>query len=255
MKRTYLIWGVLIVILIIALNWALQSPGNKYRSSGNRAKSGDSASSIMKITGLATRVVENGVLIARLRADEFKIKPRKFYVFRINPINEAELKNVTIDFYMPQRKYRLSGGEASIVSEEGRKIVLTGQSNPSEGETEGIDVFESLFKTVAGKGKGTGLITGVSIDGMRLNFYKGNALTHRLNASSANITLASRMLTFHNATLENPAYSRTISADRIIWDKTARVFLIPGHYSDITPNGTISGRGARIDLDFKITPL
>ena len=69
-------------------------------------------------------------LVAKLTADEFKINPRKFFVFNVNPFNEATITNAKMEVYLYEDRpnkvdlFSFREGLKSLENKEKRKAVL-----------------------------------------------------------------------------------------------------------------------------------
>jgi len=181
--------------------------------------------------GVSSKVYDNGVLVSKMEAEMFKIRPRKFFLFNIKSVNEAILTNVKLDIYIKNKGLK-----------EGK-------------ETAYIDLLKPIFDATTGKGTGTGLITRAVIKGIDFNIFNSDILIHKLKARSADFMLQNKKIVFLNVTLEHPPSSRLISAERMIWDAQEGNFKVPGWYKSSTPKGDSKGKGVQIDLDFRINKL
>jgi hypothetical protein len=182
------------------------------------------------INGLSYKVYNNGMLVSKMQAEVFKIKPRRFFIFNIKSINEAILTNVKIDVYINKK------------TKEGKEI------------KKDIDLLKLFFDSTTGRNKGMGLITRAMIKGIDLNIYNSDVLTHNLKAATAYFMLKKNKIVFYNVNLENPPSHKLISAEEIIWDAREKSFKVPDRYTASSPKGKIKGKGLIIDLDFNIKP-
>lgn len=184
------------------------------------------------IDGLSYKVYNNGTLVSKMEADEFKISPRKFFIFNIKSVNEAILKNVKMDIYIKDLKLK-----------KGKVI-----------ETD-IDLLKLFFDSTTGKKTGAGLITRALIKGIDMNIYISDVLTHKLKASTAEFMLKGKKIIFYNVTLENPLSHKLIHAAKIIWDAQEKVFKISDWYEVSSLKGKTKGKSITIDLNFNIKPI
>ena len=51
----------------------------------------------LTVRGLNIHIFQ-GNNVNRIKADDFKISPRKFFIFNVNQLNEITLNNVTVEF-------------------------------------------------------------------------------------------------------------------------------------------------------------
>ncbi|TAL71292.1 MAG: hypothetical protein EPN88_05765, partial [Bacteroidetes bacterium] len=84
--------------------------------------------------GLSYKVYNDGILVSKMEAEEFKIRPRKFFIFNIKSVNEAILINVKLNMYIKNKK-----------TKEDKEIA-------------DIDLLNPIFDATTGKGTGAGLI-------------------------------------------------------------------------------------------------
>lgn len=185
----------------------------------------------LSINGLSYKVYNNGMLVSKMEADAFKIRPRKFFIFNIKPINEVILTNVKLDVYINKK------------TKEGR-----------ESKTD-IDLLKLFLDSTTGNGTGTGLITRALIKKININIHNSDVLTHRLNASTAKFMLKRKKIIFYNVNLENPLSHKLIHAAQINWDTQKKVFSIPDWYEISSPKGKTKGKSISIDLNFNIKPI
>jgi hypothetical protein len=154
------------------------------------------------IRGLRYKSYSNGVLVAQVEAEEFKIIPRRFLVFQIKSINEAVVTNTKISIFSSR------------------------EDNPGGGK--GMDPFGSLFKEFTNKDSGVGLVTKVIVKGIDIVIYDSDVLTQHLRAASADLRSNGGAAIFYDAVLERPASRTRIKAKKMIWDSREKKFIIPG---------------------------
>lgn len=177
------------------------------------------------INGLSYKAYNNGILVSKMEAEEFKIRPRKFFIFNIKSVNEAILTNVKLNMYIKNK------------------------------ELADIDLLNPIFDGTTGKGTGTGLITRAIIKGIDVNIFISDVLTHKLKATSADFMLKKKKIVFYNASLEHPPSSKLISAKKIIWDAQEKAFMVYNLDKASSPKEKAKGKGLKIDLDFNMKPI
>ncbi len=187
----------------------------------------------IKIEGLSYSTYEKDRLIARIRADEFRVNPRRFWIFNIKPFNEATLINARLEVHL----YENMPSEVSLFS-FGKELLSL--KNKKEGKS-------AL--------KGMGLITRGVIKGLILKVYKTDRLSMVVKAKDAYIDFKKKKTKLLIASIEDVLSKKLIKASSIIWDNKEKVFKIPGEYMAQTPKGRASGKGIKIDLDFVVSPL
>jgi hypothetical protein len=181
------------------------------------------------INGLSYKAYNNGILVSKMEAEEFKIRPRKFFIFNIKSVNEAILTNVKLNMYL-----------------KNKELADIDLLNP---------IFDATTDKGTGKGTGIGLITRAIIKGIDVNIFISDVLTHKLKATSADFMLKKKRIVFYNASLEHPPSSRLISADKIIWDAQEKAFMVYNLDKTSSTKEKAKGKGLKIDLDFNIKPI
>lgn len=181
--------------------------------------------------GLSYKVYNDGILVSKMEAEEFKIRPRKFFIFNIKSVNEAILINVKLNMYIKNKK-----------TKEDKEIA-------------DIDLLNPIFDATTGKGTGAGLITRAIIKGIDVNIYNSDVLTHKIKATEADFILKKKKIVFLNVTLEHPPSNKLINAKKIIWDAQEKAFMVYSLDKASSTKEKAKGKGLKIDLDFNIEPI
>lgn len=172
------------------------------------------------------------------KADEFKINPRAYGVFLIQPIKEATLTNAFIEVY-------LSAQDDSMQE---------------------VDLFPSSLATSAISAADTeeqkkllvrriGFVTRLMVQKVRFSIYKDEKLTITFTADQALTDLKNGKTVLRGFQIEHKASRKIISARTAIWDAKENVFKIPSEYIAVTPKGKAKGYGIKVNLDFKIAKI
>lgn len=180
------------------------------------------------VKGLHSRVYEDGLLVSEAEAEDFRIIPRRFFVFNVKSLNEAVITNARIKLF--ERKE-------------------TGEARKKD------DPFGSLFREFTDKENATGVITRAVVKGMEVSIYNTEGLTHHLTAARADLKAGQNQTVFYHAALEHPSSKRVITTEKLLWDAQEREFRIPGEYTGSGPGGAFQGKGVRIDLNFRVRQL
>lgn len=221
---------ILIVFLVIAAGalgflFVYQTAPDK-KGAVISSRSADSpAPGGMSIKGLQYKVRSRGALVAETDIEDFKIAPKKLFVFRVKSVNEAVITKARIRLY-----------PHNIESDTPREKEAAADDDP----------LGALFKEFTDRK--AGLITGVTVKEIDVGIYDSEVLTHRLSAARADFNAAKKLTTFYNATLEYPQLRKLIKADKMVWDAQAEMIRIPGSYTTSTRGGDSKGRGLQIDL-------
>lgn len=189
------------------------------------------------IKGISAQELKGGKLVYSFKADEFKINPRAFGVFLIQPIKEATLVNAYMEVY------------------------LSAQGN----STQEVDLFPSSLLSSATassdpKAKrlsmsGIGVITRLVFQNLHLNIYKGEQLIITVTASEAFTNLKNKETVFKGVQIEHKTSRKLISTRSATWDAREKVFKIPREYIAVTPKGKAKAYGIKVNLDFKVAKI
>ena len=187
----------------------------------------------MRIEGFTYTTSKDNKLVAKLTADEFKINPRKFFVFNVNPFNEATITNAKMEVYLFDEKpqevdlFSFREGLISLKNKEKRKAVL----------------------------KEIGLVTRGVVKGLKLDVYKNNKLAFVVKAQRAYTDFRKKETKLMNASVEDVSLKKRISSKSVIWDNKEKVFKVPGEYMMLVDGKVTKGKGLEIGLDFATYPL
>jgi len=187
-----------------------------------------------QLTGFRYQEFDVRGLMASVKADRLSILPHRFLFFNLKSINEAHLENATIEIHLRD----------NIPQDMDLVPPVT-------------DVFTQEKRGSANKSprREFGVITRSVVQGISVKIFSADALSMTLRAESAHLDKRRHKPRFLHATLNDAKSDRRISSKEIIWDAKNKVFLIPGDYLAQTDSGHATGRGARIDLDYVVTPL
>jgi lipopolysaccharide export system protein LptC len=172
--------------------------------------------------------------LSGMTGSKLEIKPRRYFVFNIKPLNEALLIDARYRTNLSSRRLappsKASGeGKAPIAS-----IVTSQQRSPLLSE---------------------GLVTRCRIDGFEWDVYQDGVLAITVTARSANMNFRARTLSLTDVSIEHPATRRVISAQSAVWHEERQQFDITDEYRVTTPQGVVSGNAIQLNLDFVAHPL
>lgn len=188
--------------------------------------------------GISCYFVQERRKVYFFKADEFKINPRAYGVFLIQPIKEATLTNAFIEVY-------LSAQDDSMQE---------------------VDLFPSSLATSAISAADTeeqkkllvrriGFVTRLMVQKVRFSIYKDEELTITFTADQALTDLKNGETVLRGFQIEHKASRKIISARTAIWDAKENVFKIPSEYIAVTPKGKAKGYGIKVNLDFKVIKI
>lgn len=229
MKKSSAVKIILILALGLLIVWAFLPEGKKTNTSPQ------SYNPPLLINGLSCKVYNNGILVSKMEAEEFKIRPRKFFIFNIKSVNEAILKNVKLNVYTKNKELK-----------ESKEVTDIDLLNP---------IFDATTGKGTGTGTGTGLITRAIIKGIDVNIFISDVLTHKLKATTADFMLKKKRIVFYNVNLENPPSHKLINAEKIIWDAQEKVFKVYSLDKASSPKEKAKVKHFKIDLNFNIEPI
>ncbi|NOX08862.1 MAG: hypothetical protein GXP22_05125 [Gammaproteobacteria bacterium] len=157
---------------------------------------------------------------SRIEAGSFLMRPKKYLVFNINRVLEAQLKDVVLDIYIHQDR-----------------------------SADTPDPFLALHQLVLDKqllNKLAGIVNSASIDGLTINIHQSDTPDLVIQAKTANLDLRSQQTAMQMVTIEQPDYR--LVAKKIVLDNNKRQFNIPGRYMISSKDGTIKGRNQLLNL-------
>ena len=174
----------------------------------------------------------DGELESKIKADLLQVTPIKFFIFKLNRINEIRMSNVSYEYY------------------EISTITATGE--PDGGMK---DPFKEILPTEGGKNllPRMGIVKRVVMDRLSLKRYQNKKLVIEMLAKQTIIDLTQHKTTFRGITLIHPRTGKKIYSERAHWDKDNKAFIIPGNYQAISPKGKAKGEGIAVDLNFRIS--
>jgi hypothetical protein len=189
------------------------------------------------IKGMSAQQLIGGKRAYSFKADEFKISPRAFGFFLIQPVREATLVNAFIEVYLPAQ------GNST------REVDLFPSSLTSY-DTSSSDPQEERLSM-----SGIGLITRLVFKNLHFNIYRGEELTIAVAAGEAFTNLKKKETVLKGVQIEHKPSRKIISTRSAIWDAKEKVFKIKGEYTAVTPKGKAKGYGIKINLDFKVAKI
>ena len=223
----------LVAVWAIVLACVIPAVRNEYGETGP-AVSHTANQPGPQLTGFRYQQFDARGLMASVKADRLSILPHRFLFFNLKSINEAHLENATIEIHLRDKipqDMDLVPPVTDVFTQEKR-----GSANNSPRREFGV-------------------ITRSVVQGISVKIFSANALSMTLRAESARLDKRRHKPRFLHATLNDARSDRRISSKEIIWDAKNKAFLIPGDYLAQTDSGHATGRGARIDLDYVVTPL
>lgn len=186
------------------------------------------------IKGLSSNKYEGNRLVARIKADEFKINPRRFFVFNIRPFDEVTLTNVRLEVHLCPEMPKEVGLDMGLFS-----------------------LAENVLSVRKGKPtlKGIGLLTRGVVQGLVLKVYKADKLSLVVKAEQAYVDFKKKKTRLKGASVKDLSSDKLITSRSIIWNHSEKVFKIPGEYVATTRGKMARGKGIKLDLDLAVNPL
>jgi hypothetical protein len=220
------VWTIILACAIPAVRNAV---GNTVPASSHAA-----ARSALEITGLQYTEYDASGLSTSIRADRLTILPHRFLFFNLKSFNEAHLENADIEIHLHD-KAPPNGDMVPLVT----------------------DMFIQEKRTSAKRRPGSefGLIARSIVEGVSVKIFNAELPSIILRAKRATVDRRKHRTRFQYATLEDARSDRRITGKEIIWDDRDKAFLIPGDYIAETAAGNARAKGARVSLDYVVTPL
>ncbi len=223
MARSWFVKIPLILFLLLSLMLSFQYVSQR-RETSSPSTDQERCLYPVRITGLSYSTFDDDKLIIKIKADEFKVNPRKYFAFNIRPFNEATLTNARLNVHLYEER--------------------SSEVDPfSFGE-----VIFSLNKKGAFSMKEMGLITRGVIKGLALEVYKVDKLSLVITAREVIIDFKSKEARLIMASIEDILSKKLITSRSVIWSGKEKIFKIPGAYRAVTSRGKTSGRGIKMDL-------
>ncbi|MBW2090147.1 MAG: hypothetical protein JRI37_14425 [Deltaproteobacteria bacterium] len=230
MKRYLFLKASLVLVMTLSVGitiWVLihkKAPPQSFSSEQKHYRSP------MRITGLDGSTFYGDKLFTRVRADEFKISPRKFFIFNIKPFNEVVLTNAILEVHLYPE---MPGGVGlfsladNILSAKDAKTTL----------------------------KGMGVLTRGMINGFILEVFKADRPCLLVEAKKVYIDFKRKKTNLIDASIKEILSQKLIISKSIIWSEKEKIFKIPGPYFTLTGRGRANGKGIKVDLNFVVSPL
>ena len=182
--------------------------------------------------GFSVSRVDGNRLLSHLKADEFKVNPRAYFIFNVRPFNEVTFSNVRFETHSYSDIHGMNGGISFMLSEE-KTIPFNRDNN--------LDGF--------------GVITRGIIKGLVWEIFNTDKLCLRVKAKKAHIDFNTNRTSLKNVTLEQMLPKRIIVSKTVIWNGKDEVFEIPGDYLALTPKGKVSGKRIKLDIESIVNPF
>jgi hypothetical protein len=225
MTRSLLIKLLIVILIVTSLGFFLWTGFSDRVPSRQITQKIEQSTSPFSIKGFSHSAYHDEKLIAKIAADELKVKQRKFLVFNIRPFHEAILTNARLEFH----HYDDTPSEADLIS-SAREIL----SIDSDGK--------ALSKEM-------GLITRGVIKGLVFKMYKAESPYLLVKAKKAYMDFRNGTISMKSVVLDEVTTGRTVESGSVIWNNKEKVFTVPGKYLVNGPEGMKSGKGMRIDIN------
>ncbi len=239
MTRSFIIKILLILVLCLASGALIWSLVQKKGAHKPAERMEDGISYPLSIKGISSSSYDsNGRLLMQIKADEIKVKPRRFFVFNIKSINEVTITNVKAAFYFYEDKTK-------------------SDVNKPQTDVDLLNLYEGVIHQKKGDAvpKEFGRITRGVIKGFTLEIYRKEKLSVIVKANEGEIDFRKKMVEMKDVHLEEVLSKKIIKSNFAVWDNKEKFFKIPGEYIAATPKGSAKARGLKIDMDFKVEKL
>jgi len=182
---------------------------------------------IISIKGLETTNVTGDRKI-RLKIGSVMIAPRKFFVFSIQPFNEALFEDFSIDYF------RLPKSHSMFALSDILQTLLPGDA-------------KGMLLSMPFNLK-TGVITRAVIRRFRLTVYEGDEVKAVVKSAKAELDLKNNKFRLEDASIEQHDYKRMVTGKEAVLKNSDGTVNIPGKYSILLPEGVLKGSGLKITL-------
>ncbi len=186
---------------------------------------------LYRVKNLTITQYSGNFLVRRMHADEFRIEPRRFFVFNVKSINEIVIDHAKLSIYLSDKNidrhvalFGFAGGLFSI--------------KKKGGESEKI-FYPADF----------GLITRAVIKGIQIEIYRNKKPILSITARVGYINLKNKNVEFKDTVFRNTVNEKTVKSRLAVWNSKRQLFIVPRKYiiyrSEHIPDGRI------IDIDLK----
>jgi len=229
----FLLFAIIAMIISVVLSVTLQDSDQQQLEQQDTIDNNQ----LNRIEGFSFADYIDGKLGSKIKADLLQVVPIKFFIFKLNKINEIRLTNATYEYYEEKSTWI------------NNKMVANGDAH-----TEIADPFKKIIPKDGIKNilPGTGMIKRIVIDKFTLTRHVNTKPVIKVLSSQTIIDLGKHKTTFRNLTLVHPKTGKRIYTHDAHWDKKAKAFVIPGKYQVTSPRGKAKGEGIMVDLNFKV---
>ena len=180
------------------------------------------------IEGFSHAIYHEGNLVSKIEADQFRISPRKFFIFRVKSVNEALIKKLRISLYLDPLKKR------------GPELLPFLEILPTK--KDGIKL------------KGMGYVTRGVIQGLDIKIYQNKILSYHLSDGKAILDLKKKTLKINTARLKNFMTDEVFTSKTMLWHNEKNRLDIPGKYTLHSKSTQKTGQQINIPLYLPIHP-
>jgi hypothetical protein len=182
---------------------------------------------IFSIKGLETTKVTGDQKI-RLKIGSVMVAPRKYFVFSIQPLNEALFEDFSLDYFRrpdSQSMFALSDIQETLLPADGKGMMFSG-----------------LFNLKAG------VITRGGIRRFTLTVYEGDAIKTVVKSAKAELDFKNNKMRLEDVSIEQHDAKRIIKSSEAVLKNSDGTISIRGKYSILHPEGVLKGSGVKMRL-------
>ena len=201
--QVLLLLAILAIVCYVTLK-VVSKPGEEENPPSTDAP----ADNLFDIKGFSVSNYSGADLVYKIRADELRISPRKFSIFKIRIYNQASLKNVHIRAYLAPGREQLK-----------------------------LFPLEQM-----------GTVNRSLCDGFQLDIYRSGKHIFNVSAEQARADLIRKKTTLLKTVITYIPSAEKIAGRSVVWDERSQNFLIFGPFLKETKAGRTLGRGIRVDL-------
>ncbi len=187
------------------------------------------------MTGVRHVYFKDARQVFQLTADRIRIAPRRFGIFNVSAVNELLIDDLKI-----------------IVNDDEQMETLSREDTNFTVFDHVIHAASDQIKSMGGKT--FGLITRQIINKLFIQIHKTDTTILQIGAEKALVTKKHKIVKLVTFSISRNKPFKTLTSNRAFWDRQRRCFLIPGNYKVITDHGVDVGQGARVNMNFEITP-
>jgi hypothetical protein len=173
---------------------------------------------------------DKGYITHIISGDELRVRPRRFMFFNMNSFKELYVADGEIDLYLANDAAQPDQDLLNIDSSDNNKNKL--------------HLPESY-----------GRITRILVEGLLARIYEDKKMKVVIHARQGVMRKTGKKPELKWVKITHRDSQQQLITKRVLWDKGAREFLVPGSYKLQNKEEIQHGKNVKVNLDFVIVPM